>query len=140
MPRRKQEWAVRGRGFEKIEKAGWRQVEVENLTFESFVRLENGRNGRADILIKDDDGWFSIIEIKASDWDIMADHRIRPNLLRHVRQLMSYVEPFHNRGIDICPALIYPSAPKSLERRRIIESLLEEKWIQVVWAKERTKE
>ena len=138
MSRGSQEWVVRGRDFEKIEKDEWRHIEDDNLSFESFIPLVNGKRGRADILIRDDEGWFSMIEIKASDWDIMADYRIRPNLLRHVRQVMSYVEFYYNEGIDISPALVYPRAPKSIERRRIIESLLDEKWIQVVWAEERT--
>ena len=67
----------------------------------------------------------------------MADYRVRPNILRHVRQLIKYVMPSWENGIDVCPGAIYPRPPLSAGKRAEIEDTLDEHSIQVVWASER---
>ena len=107
------EWRTRGKEFELAEKAEWQEVEGLRITFERGPILQKGNKGRIDILIEEHDESRSIVEVKATDWDAMTVHRIRPNVLRHARQLMKYVYPFWERGIDVCPGIAYPRAPAS---------------------------
>ena len=137
-----QDWATRGKQFELLEKAEWHGVRNGRVSFEHALGVGKGRRGRIDILIdelgQDALGIYeTVIEVKATDWDVMADHRVRPNVLRHARQVMRYVYPFLERGVGVCPAIVYPRAPSSRERRMRIEAALEERWIQVVWYDER---
>ena len=131
------EWKTRGRQFELAEKAEWQRVQGLHVTLEHGLTLQQGNRGRIDIFIEEQDMSRSIIEVKATDWDAMDDHRLRPNVLRHARQVMKYVYPFWNRGIDVCPGIAYPRAPSSPDRRQQIENALAERSIQVVWFDER---
>jgi hypothetical protein len=45
--------------------------------------------------------------------------------------------PFWDQGLDVHPGVIYPSALVDSNRRKLIEDLFEDRWIQVVWADER---
>jgi hypothetical protein len=78
-----------------------------------------------------------IVELKASNWDQMTSRRVRPNALRHARQLWRYVETeldvLHH---EVLPAIVYPVAPKTPGRKAEIEAILEERGIQVVWRAE----
>ena len=67
----------------------------------------------------------------------MAGYRVKPSILRHVRQLIKYVMSFWENGIDVCPGVIYPLPPLFAERGAEIEDTLDEHSIQVVWASER---
>ena len=131
------DWAKRGKWFELLEKAQWQGVQAQQVLFEHGLSLIRGKRGRIDIFINEVDGSVSIVEVKASDWDVMAEHRIRPNALRHARQVLKYVYPLWEMGVDVCPGLVYPRSPKSIKRRRQIEGTLAERSIQVVWAAER---
>lgn len=133
------DWKTRGRQFESAENAEWKEQVDIDVTIQAALELQGGRRGRIDILIPEKDGSYSIIEAKATNWDDMAEHRIRPNILRHARQLMRYVYPFWERGVDVCPGLIYPRPPLSVDRRNQVEDTLAEKSIQVVWFSERAK-
>ena len=131
---------MRGNQFEKLEKSEWEQGNFKKSEpeFGLCVGPDKTKRGRIDVLIKEHDGSVSIIEIKSTDWSGMAPHRVRPNALRHIRQVMKYVYPFWEKGVDVVPGLIYPKAPRSPERRDQVETILEEHLIQVVWANERT--
>ena len=129
-------WAQRGRLFEAAEKAEWVDIDSGIGSFEHRIELGAGEFGRADIFI-DESGWVSIIEVKATDWDAMQAHRVRPNARRHVRQVMRYVGSYWEKGTDISPGLVYPRAPQDVQRRQLIERVAEESSIQVVWADER---
>lgn len=73
-----------------------------------------------------------VVEIKASNWDKMKPHRVRPNALRHVRQLWRNIRAELNDGA-ILPTVIYPGTPKTPGRKNQIEEILHEMGIQVVW-------
>ena len=133
------EWKTRGRQFECAEIAEWQGLADLRLTLQHCLRLQNDRRGRIDILIEEEDASYSIIEVKATNWDEMAEHRVRPNILRHARQVMKYVIPFWERGVDVCPGVIYPRAPLSIDRKHQVEASLAERCIQVVWASGREK-
>lgn len=130
-----QAWSIRGRRFEREELDRWERAWHAVQTQRS-VTLPTGRRGRIDIALDEDDGSVSVIETKATDWDAMEDHRIRPNVRRHLRQLMGYVWFFWEHGIDTHPALIYPTAPRIATRRALIEQLLEKACVQIAWRSE----
>jgi len=128
----------KGRDYEALEKSEWLTLEGDcEASFEKSVPLPSGRCGRIDVLIDTRDGSLTIIEIKSTDWDKIKQHRIRPNALRHIRQVIGYLMHFHERGRDVCLAVCYPSAPSSSRRRRAIEDIFDEKRVQVVWTDER---
>lgn len=131
---------LRGRQFEQSEKVEWEDGDFKKATREYglCVGPDKKKRGRIDVLIKEYDDSVSIIEIKSTDWNRMAQRRVRPNVLRHIRQVMKYVYPFWEKDIDVTPGLIYPNAPECRKRREQVESILEEYSIQAVWANERT--
>ncbi len=131
------DWRTRGKQFELAEKAEWQGVTCLRVLLEYSLSLREGNRGRIDILIEEQDTSQTIIEVKATDWDAMAEHRVRPNVLRHARQVMKYVYPFWERGKDVCPGITYPHAPSSAKRQQQVEDALEQRSIQVVWFNER---
>lgn len=122
----------RGRDFEKRERSQWSPEGSEELAFEAPSRWK-GKRGRIDIRLFDaEEGYTVVVELKATDWDKMRPHRVRPNALRHARQIWRYIEA-ELRDNDVIPALVYPSPPESPGRKQEIEAILDERSIQVVW-------
>ena len=123
---------LRGREFERREKISWTRVESESPEFEAATEWK-GRRGRVDVRLDHSElGHIVLVEIKATDWDAMRPHRVRPNALRHARQLWRYIEA-HLTPEDVVAALVYPVAPEDESRRREVESILGDRLIQVVW-------
>jgi hypothetical protein len=78
--------------------------------------------------------WFVVLEVKNTDWDLRALHRVIPNLRRHARQLWGYLEPL----VVLADAgeleqadgvLIYPRRPTTPGRAELIEAYLGERGI-----------
>jgi hypothetical protein len=42
-----------------------------------------------------------VVEIKSTAWDALAEHRVRPNLRAHIRQLQGYLDRYIH---DLDPA------------------------------------
>ena len=133
------EWQARGIRFEKAENAEWLDPPDIRAKAQERVKLSLGGYGRVDVLIEGEDGLFSIIEAKAKNWDVMAERRVPPNILRHAWQVMKYVDPFWEQELDVCPGIIHPQTPKSRARKLQIEAALAEQSIQVVWFIERER-
>ncbi len=126
----------RGREFERWERSQWKGELNENAEFEAQTKWR-GKRGRVDIrLIDSQDGNTIVVEIKATKWDAMKAHRVRPNAMRHARQLWRYVDA-ELENQDATPAIIYPKSPKVPGRKQQIEDILIEQFIQVVWRDER---
>ena len=124
-----------GRKFEEWERSHWDSKLNSAREFEAPTRWA-GKGGRVDIRLKlDEDGSVVIIEIKATNWDKLKEHRIRPTALRHSRQIWRYIEA-HLSPLDVIPAIVYPSPPTVLGRKAQIEEILNERGIQVVWREE----
>ena len=125
----------RGRKFEERERSYWKGGVNDDAEFEAATKWK-GKRGRVDIRLRmEEDGQIVIVEIKATDWDRMKNHRIRPNALRHANQIWRYIEA-HLDPSDVVPAIVYPSPPKIPGRKEQVETLLEERGIQVVWREE----
>ena len=134
-------WAARGRQFELAERDEWQGVvDPDRLSFETTLQLSKSKRGRPDILIEEPDGAWTIIEVKSTDWDRIADYRVRPNVQRHARQVMKYVVYYWEQGIDTIPGLIYPRAPSLSARRQEIEAILGERSVQIAWFDERNSQ
>jgi hypothetical protein len=124
---------------------------------EYTMTLSKSRKGRLDLLILPQGGerMAVIVEIKSTDWDTFAEHRVRPNLLSHIRQLQRYLDPFidtlggtlpaSDQVPGITPAkdigtwdsvsgvLLYPKRPADLARAQMINSEVEQRALMVVW-------
>ena len=125
----------RGRKFEKWERSQWTGDVNSAAEFEASTQWQ-GKRGRVDIRLKlEEDGQTVIVEIKATDWDRLMEHRIRPTALRHARQIWRYIED-HLDPLDVTPAIVYPSPPTVSGRKEQIEEILNERGIQVVWREE----
>lgn len=100
-----------------------------------YVQRLRGKRGRVDILVEElGDDMVSIIEIKASDWDKMSEPNVIRNVRRQSRQVWSYVEAqveLLNR--QVCPGIIFQKMPKDQARLQLIEKILSDDGIQVVW-------
>ena len=118
------EWQARGIRFEKAENAEWLDPPDIRAKAQERVKLSSGGYGRVDVLIEGEDGSFSIVEVKAMNWDVMVERRVRPNTLRHARQMMKYVDPLWEQRLDVSPGIIHPQAPKSRARKLQIEAAL----------------
>ena len=118
------EWQARGIRFEKAENTEWLDLPDIRAKAQERVKLSSGGYGRVDALIEGEDGSFSIVEVKATNWGVMAERRVRPNTLRHTRKVMKYVDPFWEQRLDVSPGIIHPQTPKSRARKLQIEAAL----------------
>ena len=135
---KKREPAVlrRGKAFHKMLQCEWVQTAKDGKPRpERYVQRLGGKRGRVDILVEElGDDMVSIIEIKASDWDRMSARNVVRNVRRQSRQVWSYVSAqveFLNR--QVCPGIIFQKMPKDEARLQLIETMLNEDCIQVVW-------
>jgi hypothetical protein len=132
--RRFEELMRRGREFEKKEKDEWKNLTSGAVRYEIYKKKARGR---LDIRIDEADDFVSVIEIKATDWDRILPHRLRVTALRHGRQIWRYIDAELAEKKQVCPAIVYPSAPYHTARRQAVEDALNERGIQVVWHDER---
>ena len=121
-----------GRRFETWERSRWASPGHEDVETEAPTAWK-GRRGRIDLrLVDEEEGHSVVVETKATDWDKMAPHRVRPNALRHARQLWRYIDA-ELEDRPVLPALVYPTEPSTPGRKKEIEAILHERLIQVVW-------
>lgn len=140
----------RGKAFHKLIQQEWQREAQGDITPEKHIRKPNGRRGRVDVFVNDDDPKSSvaIVEVKATNWDKIRKKNIRRNVLRQIRQIWSYIESQilkgqhvkGGEGKDVCPGIIFPRRPKDRERMELIEQMFYEEGIPVVWHNETIEE
>ena len=140
----------RGRAFHNLIQDEWHKEAEGDVKHEKHITKPNGRKGRIDVFVNDDDPKSSvaIVEIKATDWDKIAQKNIRRNVRRQIRQIWSYIESQilngkHVEGAigkDVCPGIIFPKRPKDKATMQLIEDIFEEEGIPVVWHDETKQE
>jgi hypothetical protein len=149
----------RGRWFhEQVQTAFLADLVGAEATPEYTMTLLMSRRGRVDLLIlpQGDERMAVVVEIKSTDWDALAEHRVRPNLLAHIRQLQRYLDPFIDnlgRGLpegdpffdtttpgsaigtwdSVSGVLLYPKRPTGPVRVQLINTVLEKQALMVVW-------
>lgn len=140
----------RGKAFHKLIQQEWELEAEGDIESERHIRKPNGRKGRVDVFVNDDDpkGTVAIVEVKATDWDKIKKKNVRRNVQRQIRQIWSYIESQilngeyvkDGEGKAVCPGIIFPRRPKDRERMKQIEKMFEEEGIPVVWHDETTEE
>jgi hypothetical protein len=111
---------------------------------EAPVAVAGGRAGRIDLLLVVDDHGrplLVVVEVKNTDWDARAAHRLRPNLARHAHQVWRYLDsllPELETGeqAGVQAALVYPRRPSLPGRAELVEGLLGEQGISVLFYEE----
>ena len=125
----------KGKVFHKLIQKEWEETAEGIPMSEKTIKKQSGRRGRVDILVDDDDpdGTAAIVEIKATDWDAIAEKNVRRNVRRQIKQIWDYIESqiyqgeYVTDGLNksISPGIIFPSKPKDEERLKFIEEILE---------------
>jgi hypothetical protein len=128
----------RGKAFHRQVQAEWLAETKDGKPCpERTIKRLNGRRGRVDLLIEELGGFVSVIEIKATDWDRMAERNIKRNVRRQIRQLWGYIDAeLEIYGMQVCPGIIFPTLPSESHRLAMIESMFNDEGIQVVWQNE----
>ena len=131
----------RGNEFHRRVQSDW------ETSAEGKVRREKGiefgcntkgsthlRRGRMDLFVDQLGDFVTVVEIKSTDWDRVKPGNVRKLLLSHSRQVWKYVAEYvDGRGFDVCPGIIYPSAPISLDLKQQVEAFFSDHCIQLVW-------
>jgi len=121
----------RGKEFQRIVQKDYGKnsngggVEIEkHVSFELLEKVRQ-KSGRMDIFISDlENGYVTIMEIKATDWDRIKSKNIKRNLYRHSRQLYRYIDKYMDVDeLEVCPAMVYPKAPSKEGLRELVEQL-----------------
>ena len=124
-----------GRKFEEWERSHWNGGINSAAEFEAPTQWK-GKRGRVDIRLNlEEDGHIVIVEIKATNWDKLKEHRVRPTALRHASQIWRYIED-HLSPLDVTPAIVYPPQPTIPGRKEQVQEIMDERGIQVVWREE----
>ena len=134
---------IRGKLFHKKIQRNWKQTAEGDVATERTVIKQNLRKGRVDIFVNDDDpdGCIAIVEIKASNWDIMTDRNVLRNIRRQIRQIYGYLDTQILNGVyvdsgekkSVSLGIIFPKKPFNEHRKVLIENLFFEEGIVVVW-------
>ncbi|GAF96833.1 unnamed protein product, partial [marine sediment metagenome] len=131
----------RGKAFHKKMQADWLSTAEGQILIEKAITKPTGRKGRIDIFVDDDgDKLVAVAEVKSSDWDKMTDPAVRRNVRRQIKQIWDYTDSQLKAKKDVSPGIIFPKQLKDKERMRLIEELLEEEGIPVVWQDETIEE
>ena len=140
----------RGKAFHKLIQAEWEEEAEGDVRAERHVIKPNGRRGRVDVFVNDDDpkSPVAVIEVKATDWDKIKAENIRRNVRRQSLQILCYIESqiiggkyvVGGEGKDVSPGIIFPRRPQDRQRMKQIEELFMEDGIPVVWHDETLEE
>jgi predicted RNase H-like nuclease len=118
---------------------------------EHTITLTTTRNGRLDLLVlpHGTERMAVVVEIKSTSWDQLAEHRVRPNLRAHIRQLQNYLDVYvaglgdRQDGADrparwdsVVGVLLYPQRPANAARATLVEEAAEREALTVVWFNE----
>jgi hypothetical protein len=141
--KRQPEQLLRGKLFHEKVQFDWIKTAEGSVIAEKGIKKQEGRKGRVDVFVNDDDpdGSVAIVEIKASDWDKMTDSAVRRNVRRQIKQIWDYIESQIIKGEyvltgerkSVCPGIIFPKRPEDKHRMILIEKLFIEEGIPVVW-------
>lgn len=133
---------LRGKAFHRRVQEDWtRTGEGQGTRVEWLISLglapsggKRIRKGRIDIFLDQMEDFVSIVELKATDWDLVKVANRRKLLSSHVRQVMKYVDKYLDQEkVNVCAGIIYPRPPASAELRAEVEQFLNDNALQVVW-------
>ena len=125
----------RGKQFHKLIQDEWLTTAKGGTPRpERYIKRLHGRSGRVDILVEEMGDFVSVVEIKFTDWDKMAEVNVVRNVKRQIRQIWSYIDAeLELYQMQVCPGIIFPKLPHESKRLELIESMFNDNGIQVVW-------
>jgi hypothetical protein len=132
----------RGKEFHRRVQADWAgEVEYATVYPEKTILLallsetvKRQRRGRLDIFIDRIDDFVTVVEIKSTDWDAVLERNRHKLLGEHRRQVMRYVDKYLDHDqVSVCAGIIYPRAPRGAGLKEMVEKVLNEAALQVVW-------
>ena len=132
----------RGKAFHKRVQEDWEktatggQINLEHFIPLSILRKKTNRpkSGRLDIFVDELGDFICVVEIKSTDWDKVKEKNRKKLLGSHRRQVWKYVEEYLDvLKVDVCPGVIYPTAPITLGLKDMVEAYLNDYGLQVVW-------
>ena len=129
----------RGKAFHRKVQASRRADAEGEVESEKAVVKPSGRRGRMDVFADGGEA-KALIEIKATDWDRMDDKAVRRNVRRQARQVWQYIDGQPDGAEGVCPGIVFPKRPRERRRMRLIERMLKEEGIPVVWEDESIEE
>jgi len=119
---------------------------------EHSLTITEKRAGRVDLFVvpAGRDRHAVIVEIKSTDWDARPNHRVRPLILAHIRQLQTYLDvyvakiahlpgradtdgPLSGGYSSVSGTLLYPRRPSDQWRVELIDELAGRESLMVVW-------
>jgi hypothetical protein len=125
-----------GKEFQELVQKEWLATpDAGHVKKERGVDEINGRKGRVDIFVDEiGDNLVSVVEIKNTDWDKIKPQNIRRNVKRQIRQLWRYISSQNDLcNKEVSPGIIFQKLPQDAEKLKLIESMFNNEWIQVVW-------
>ena len=128
----------KGKQFHKLVQYKWSLTADGLVKSEKNVEMAGNKKGRVDIFVEEiGDNLVSVVEIKNTDWDKIKLENIPRSVKRQARQIWKYIESQTDlEGKEVSPGIIFPKLPKDPDRLKLIESILGDEWIQVVWENE----
>jgi hypothetical protein len=137
---REQSLLKKGKQFHKLVQYKLSLTADGHVKSEENVSLDvnDNKKGRVDIFVEEIGvNLVSIVEIKNTDWNKIKPENIQRNVKRQARQIWKYIEYQTDLvGKEVSPGIIFPKLPMDPERLKLIESIFEDEWIQVVWENE----
>lgn len=130
----------KGRAFHGEVQAEWQRTADGDVTSEKGIVKPSGRPGRIDIHVDVEDGLVAVVEIKDSDWNAMSEKAVRRNIRRYAKQVWDYIDAEVGDDVSVSPGMIFPRRPSDASRLHLIEDLLLEQGIPVVWQDETIEE
>ncbi|MBI2999333.1 MAG: hypothetical protein HYY46_12945 [Deltaproteobacteria bacterium] len=130
-----------GKAFHRRVQSDWERTAEGKIHSEhgivfgiDIARAMRVRRGRVDLFVDELGDFVTIVEIKSTDWEKVKPASRRNLLSAHSRQVWKYVENYVDADdMSVCPGIIYPSAPNSLDLKRQIETFFNNHCIQIVW-------
>jgi hypothetical protein len=130
-----------GKEFHRRVQSDWERTAEGKIHCEHGIafgvdvkRAAHLRRGRIDIFVDKISDFVTVVEIKSTDWEKVKTRNLRHLLSAHSRQVWKYVDKYvDDDGMSVCPGIIYPTAPKSIDLKKQVENFFSEKCIQIVW-------
>jgi hypothetical protein len=129
-----------GKEFHKRVQEDWKQTASGGrIAPEHTISLvpknaSHTKHGRLDIFVDETGDFVSVIEIKSTDWDAVLPRNRKKLLGSHRRQVWRYIKRYiDTEHLDVCPGIIYRSAPVTPDLKEEIEEYLNDWGLQVVW-------
>lgn len=150
---------IRGQHFhERVQTAFLADLLGADARPEHPITLTKTKNGRIDLLVlpQGEEHMAVVVEIKSTSWDDLAEHRVRPNLRAHIRQLQHYLDVYiadladkpeptgtdeHDDGNppawdSAAGVLLYPQRPTDPILAEFIKDTADREALMVVWYNE----